>query len=149
MADADATPLPVPAMASMSVSVAIALCASDALIERGDALVFDVLQWRQKATAFVMRFDGRVVAYLNRCVHVPTELDWQEGKFLDGDREFIICSIHGATYDPANGRCAGGPCARGSLTVLRVDERGGQVYWYPTADTRPARAAVSPIAPES
>lgn len=119
---------------------AVPLCASDALVERGDAFVFDVLQWRQKATAFVMRFDGRVVAYLNRCVHVPTEMDWQEGKFLDGDREFIICSIHGATYDPNNGRCVGGPCARGQLTALRVEEHGAQVYWYPSPDIQPAPA---------
>ena len=119
---------------------AVLLCASDALVERGDAFVFDVLQWRQKATAFVMRFDGRVVAYLNRCVHVPTEMDWQAGKFLDGDREFIICSIHGATYDPKNGRCVDGPCARGQLTVLRVKEHDAQVYWYPSTDTQPAPA---------
>jgi hypothetical protein len=33
-------------------------------------------------------------------LHVPDEMDWQEGKFLDRDRELIICSIHGATYDP-------------------------------------------------
>lgn len=118
----------------------VRLCASDALVERGDAFVFDVLQWRQKASAFVMRFDGRLVAYLNRCIHVPTEMDWQEGKFLDGDREFIICSIHGATYNPLDGRCVGGPCARGQLTALRVEERDAQVYWYPSRDIQPAPA---------
>ncbi len=122
-------------------SNAVLLCPSDALIERGDAVVFDVLQWRQRATAFVMRFDGRVVAYLNRCVHVPTEMDWQEGKFLDGDRKFIICSIHGATYDPHSGRCVGGPCVGGRLTALRVEEHAAQVYWYPSRDTQPASVA--------
>jgi hypothetical protein len=35
------------------------------------------------ARAFALRFDGRVVAYLNRCAHVPTEMDWQPGEFLD------------------------------------------------------------------
>eukprot|EP01038_Epipyxis_sp_PR26KG_P003211 gene3211-4552_t len=69
-------------------------------------------------------------------------MDWQEGKFLDGDREFIVCSIHGASYDPRNGRCAGGPCAKGRLTALRVEERDAQVYWYPSADTQPAPPAV-------
>ena len=53
-------------------------------------------------------------------------------------REFILCSIHGAAYDPHDGRCIGGPCGRGKLTVLRVEERDGQVYWYPSRDTRPA-----------
>ena len=113
------------------------LCASADLPERGRALVFDVMHYRQAARAFALRFDGRVVAYLNRCVHVPTELDWQPGEFLDSDKAFILCSIHGAAYAPADGRCVGGPCGRGRLTVLRVEERDGQVYWYPSRDTRP------------
>ncbi len=116
----------------------VRLCAADELVERGDAVVFDVIQWRDKATAFAMRFDGEVVAYLNRCVHVPTEMDWEYGKFLDSGRDFIMCSIHGASYNPSNGRCVGGPCGRGSLTKLRVEERDQQVYWYPSLDTQPA-----------
>jgi len=119
-------------------SAPVRLCAADELVERGDAVVFDVVQWRDKATAFAMRFDGEVVAYLNRCVHVPTEMDWEYGKFLDSGRDFIMCSIHGASYNPSNGRCVGGPCGRGSLTKLRVEERDQQVYWYPSLDTRPA-----------
>lgn len=118
----------------------VLLCASEALVERGDAVVFEVQQWRRKVGAFVMRFEGRVVAYLNQCAHVPTEMDWQEGKFLDRDRELIICSIHGATYDPLNGRCVGGPCTGGRLTPLRVEERDAQVYWYPSSDIKPLPA---------
>ena len=114
------------------------LCAGDQLAERGTAFVFDVMHYRQPARAFVLRFDGQVVAYLNRCLHVPTEMDWQHGEFLDGDREFIICSIHGAAYEPREGRCVGGPCGRGKLTALQVVERDGQVYWYPSRDTQPA-----------
>ena len=116
----------------------VRLCAADELVERGDAVVFDVVQWRDKATAFAMRVDGEVVADLNRCVHVPTEMDWEYGKFLDSGRDFIMCSIHGASYNPSNGRCVGGPCGRGSLTKLRVEERDQQVYWYPSLDTQPA-----------
>jgi nitrite reductase/ring-hydroxylating ferredoxin subunit len=116
------------------------LCASQELVERGDAFVFDVLHFRQPARAFVLRFDGQVVAYLNRCVHVPTEMDWQHGRFLDGDQQFILCSTHGAAYEPQTGRCVAGPCGRGRLTVIDVAEREGQVYWYPSRDTRPAFA---------
>jgi nitrite reductase/ring-hydroxylating ferredoxin subunit len=114
------------------------LCRSDELLERGKAMVFDVLHYGQPARAFALRFDGRVVGYINRCVHVPTEMDWQPGEFLDADREFIVCSIHGATYAPASGRCAGGPCGRGHLTPLVLGESDGQVYWYPSRDIRPA-----------
>lgn len=114
------------------------LCASDELAERGAAHVFDVLHFREPMRAFVLRFDGQVVAYLNRCLHVPTEMDWQHGEFLDGDREYIICSIHGATYEPRHGHCVGGPCGRGKLTALKVIERDGEVYWYPSRETQPA-----------
>jgi nitrite reductase/ring-hydroxylating ferredoxin subunit len=116
------------------------LCGSEELIERGDACVFDVLHYRHPARAFALRFDGRVVAYLNRCVHVPAEMDWQPGKFLDSEQQFILCSTHGAAYEPRTGRCVAGPCGRGTLTPIDVIERDGQVYWYPSRDIRPAFA---------
>jgi nitrite reductase/ring-hydroxylating ferredoxin subunit len=113
------------------------LCASAELAERGRALVFDVLQYGEPVRAFALRFEGRVVAYLNRCVHVPTEMDWQAGEFLDSDKRVILCSTHGAAYEPESGRCVGGPCGRGRLTSVEVAERDGQVYWYPSRDIRP------------
>ena len=113
------------------------LCASAALEERGRAWVFNVLEHGRPARAFALRFDGIVRAYVNRCVHVPTEMDWQPGEFLDGDRRWILCSIHGATYEPADGRCVGGPCGRGKLTPVAVQEQGGEVCWYPSQHIRP------------
>ena len=115
----------------------IRLCASSDLAEKGLAFVFDVLQWREPMRAFVLRFVGRVVGYLNRCVHVPSEMDWQPGEFLDSRQEFILCATHGAAYEPSSGRCVAGPCGRGRLTMLHVEERDGGVYWYPSRDTRP------------
>lgn len=114
------------------------LCSSHELQEKGRALVFDVLHYKAPARAFALRFDGRVVAYLNRCAHVPAEMDWQPGEFLDAGREFILCSIHGASYEPRDGRCIGGPCGRGRLSPLVIEEAAGQVSWVPTADTQPA-----------
>ena len=108
------------------------------LAERGQALVFDVLQYGEPVRAFALRFDGQVVGLPEplRCT-CPTEMDWQPGEFLDGDRRFILCSIHGAAYEPIGGRCVGGPCGRGRLTAVEVEERDGQVYWYPSRDIRP------------
>ncbi len=119
----------------------MALCAAEALAERGRAVLFDVLEYGRPVRAFALRFDGRVVAYLNRCAHVPVEMDWNPGEFLDADREFIVCAIHGAQYHPATGRCAGGPCRGGRLRGLNVVEQAGQVHWYPSRDIRPAPAA--------
>ena len=113
------------------------LCTSADLTERGRAWVWDVLHLDHPARAFAMRFNGALVAYLNRCVHVPTEMDWQSGEFLDMDKRWILCSVHGASYEPANGRCVGGPCGTGRLTPVSVQEQGGRVYWYPSHDIRP------------
>ncbi|MDE2400900.1 MAG: Rieske 2Fe-2S domain-containing protein [Burkholderiales bacterium] len=114
------------------------LCDSSALEECGDAVTFEVLEWRRPASAFALRFDGEVVAYLNLCAHVPSEMDWQPGKFWDQDRRFIICSVHGALYDPPNGHCVSGPCVGKHLIKLTVQERDQQVYWYPSDRVQPA-----------
>jgi nitrite reductase/ring-hydroxylating ferredoxin subunit len=113
------------------------LCASSDLEERGKAVVFDVLLWGQPARAFALRFDGRVVAYMNRCAHVPTELDWNPGDFLDAERRTIVCAVHGAQYAPESGHCLGGPCGRGRLMPVTVSERDGEVSWYPSRDIAP------------
>ncbi|PPE71300.1 Rieske 2Fe-2S domain-containing protein [Caldimonas thermodepolymerans] len=120
------------------MSAGVELCAATALEERGSAVGFDVLLWGETARAFVLRFDGRPVAYVNRCAHVPAEMDWQPGEFLDDSREWIVCSIHGAVYDPRDGQCVGGPCMGQRLIPLQVEERDGKVYWYPSEDVRPA-----------
>ena len=104
------------------------ICASAALEDGGDGVRFEVDVGGQMKAAFVIRHAGRAHAYLNRCAHVPVELDWMAGKFFDFDRQFLICAVHGALYAPASGRCLGGPCRGGRLTPLAVYEREGQVW---------------------
>lgn len=124
----------------------LALCPAADLVERGKAVVFDVLLWGQPARAFALRFDGLLVAYINRCAHVPVEMDWQPGEFLDHDKRWIVCSIHGASYEPANGRCVGGPCGRSKLMPIAVADIDGQACWYPSIDIRPV-PLVAPASP--
>lgn len=124
-------------MAEPEPAAPIALCEAGALVDGGDAFLFDLLEYGEPQRAFVMRWQGRVVGYLNRCAHVPAEMDWQPGRFLDAEARYIVCAIHGATYEPADGRCVGGPCGRGRLVALRVEERDGRVHWYPSAVLRP------------
>jgi nitrite reductase/ring-hydroxylating ferredoxin subunit len=131
------TPVP----AASQAEGGLPLCPSLALAERGRAWVWELLVHGQPERAFALRIDGRVHAYLNRCVHVAAEMDWQPGEFLDADRRWIVCSIHGASYDPSDGRCVGGPCGRGRLTPVAVAERGAEVYWYPSAAMQPLSAA--------
>lgn len=119
----------------------IALCPSTRLVERGAGLRFDVLVGDEVVGAFAVRYRGTVVAYLNRCAHVAMELDWVAGQFFDSDGSVLLCATHGATYDPSDGRCSGGPCAgRGGLRRLQVAEEGGTIYWRPDAGVRPPPA---------
>ena len=54
------------------------ICASDVLEEGGSGVRFE-LQWAGETTpAFVARYDGIAVAYINRCSHVPVELDFNQ-----------------------------------------------------------------------
>jgi nitrite reductase/ring-hydroxylating ferredoxin subunit len=108
------------------------ICASEAVCEGASGVRFSAQIGGQPVSCFVIRFHGQVHAYLNRCSHVATELDWQVGRFFDADAQLLVCATHGALFEPASGRCTGGPCTgRGGLRPLRVLEREGTVYWQP------------------
>ena len=110
------------------------ICASEALPESGRGVRFEVEYFGAPAPAFVVRQDGKVHGYLNRCAHVAMELDWQEGVFFDSSGRDLICSTHGAVYETRSGRCLGGPCNRTPLVKLRFEEREGGVYFMGFAD---------------
>ncbi len=82
---------------------------------------------------FVVRKDGGVYAYRNKCPHTGAPLEWQPDQFLDLDRSFIECAMHGALFRADNGLCLRGPCAGQSLTPLAVRLEGGRV----SVDLRP------------
>ena len=103
------------------------VCRSDALAEAGDGVRFEVESGGARHPAFAVRYAGRVYAYRNRCAHVGVELDWEPGRFFDADGMVLICSTHGALYDPQTGECRGGPCRGGGLEPVAVDEVDGHV----------------------
>lgn len=120
--------------------VIIPICASADLEDGGRGVRFPVTAGGEDGTGFVIRYDNKVYGYLNRCAHVPIELDWNEGEFFESSGLYLMCSTHGALYTPENGRCAGGPCRGGRLRTITVFEDGDQVFWRPDDYIRPARA---------
>lgn len=104
------------------------ICSSDDLLDSGEGVRFEIEFGGKPEPAFAVRYDGRVYAYLNRCAHLPMELDWKPGKFFDIAGLLLICSTHGAVYEPDTGRCVGGPCNDSGLVPLAVEERDGRVY---------------------
>jgi nitrite reductase/ring-hydroxylating ferredoxin subunit len=120
--------------------ILIPICASADVVEGGKGIRFPVTAGSYDTTGFVVRYHGVAYAYLNRCAHVPIELDWAEGEFFESSGLYIMCSTHGAIYDPQNGHCRGGPCRGGSLRQIAVREQDQQIFWQPDDFVRPARA---------
>lgn len=104
------------------------ICAADDVQEKGIGVRFEVERTGLSQQAFVVRFDGKPRAFQNQCGHLPVELDWQAGEFFDDSRLYLICSTHGALYDPVDGRCVSGRCAGRGLVPLAVNEYNGNIY---------------------
>jgi nitrite reductase/ring-hydroxylating ferredoxin subunit len=114
----------------------IALCNSSDLVDGGQAVPFDVLFQGRTCRAFAIRHAGTVHAYLNRCSHVPMEMDFQPDRFFDSTKQWLVCATHGAMYAPATGACVGGPC-RGGLVSISLRERDGVVHWHTDHQLKP------------
>ncbi len=104
------------------------ICHGTDLQERGRGVRFTVTRHGRQQPAFAVRYDGVVRAFLNRCGHVPVQLDWMEGEFFDLSGLYLVCATHGASYLPDSGRCAQGPCNGKGLIPLSVVESDGNVY---------------------
>ncbi|MES2880209.1 MAG: Rieske 2Fe-2S domain-containing protein [Pseudomonadota bacterium] len=107
----------------------ILLCHSVDLLNSGEAVPFDVQYGGQTCRAFAVRYAGQVHAYLNRCTHVPIEMDYQPNRFFDSTGHWLMCATHGAMYSPQTGQCQMGPC-RGGLIKIDISERDGVVHWH-------------------
>lgn len=112
------------------------ICASADLEDGGTGVRFEltpaapVPEGRRAAfeqTGFVIRHYGKVHGFVNRCPHAGTELDWQPGEFFEEAKLYLVCSTHGALFEPATGYCVAGPCRGASLARLPMRERDGQV----------------------
>jgi len=104
------------------------ICSSTELAEREIGVRFLLPELGERVTGFVVRLYGKPYAYVNRCAHIPIELDWEEGRFFDLARTYLLCASHGAHYEVDSGRCVMGPCKGESLQPLVVVERDGNIY---------------------
>lgn len=107
------------------------ICASGDLADGNLGVRFPVIEAGRPVTGFAVRYNGIVQAFVNRCAHVPMELDWTPGHFFDETGLYLMCAAHGAVYEPDTGRCAGGPCRGGRLRSISVLVRNGQIFWQP------------------
>lgn len=88
----------------------------------GQAIRFEIVQQAKKTPCFVVAHQGAIYAYVNRCPHQGTELDWLPGEVFDDDGLYLICATHGAVFEVDSGRCTGGPCKGASLARVPIHE---------------------------
>lgn len=73
--------------------------------------------------------DDEVRAYKNECRHLPMRLDDREPRELwDPSGRYLVCSSHGARYQPSDGLCVGGPCEGSHLRPLPIEVQDGEVF---------------------
>jgi nitrite reductase/ring-hydroxylating ferredoxin subunit len=76
----------------------------------------------------VHRDGGRIRAWYNVCPHAGRRLDWSPGRFLRSKEGWLICAVHGATFEPADGVCIAGPCKGDRLRAVTIAIEGEEVF---------------------
>lgn len=104
------------------------ICASAALAEGGRGVRFDWPAAGGEGKGFAVRHDDAVRAFVNRCPHLGVELDWQPGEFFEETGLYLVCSTHGAIFEPSTGLCVAGPCRGARLEAIAVDEHQGRIH---------------------
>lgn len=106
------------------------LCALAAVPDGGSTCAPDPRQpaGSHAPDVVLLRRDGRVSAWLNRCPHRGTPLDMVPGRVLDPSGAFIVCATHGALFESDTGLCVAGPCTGDRLAAVPVEVRGDEVW---------------------
>ena len=93
----------------------------------GSVKKFWLICHKYRIDAFLINQGGQFFAYVNRCRHMTTPLDFIRDEFLSEDRRYLMCCTHGALYEPHTGLCIAGPCKGESLFPLPLLVDHGEV----------------------
>src|SRR5262245_20481606 len=71
-----------------------------AALGEGKGLRFRTIVDGVEREAFLVRYRGQLLAYLNECRHQSLPLDFGDARFFDDEYDAIVCCQHGARYAP-------------------------------------------------
>ena len=77
---------------------------------------------------FATRKGNSVYIYRNNCPHKGLPLNLLPDRFLDRDRQYILCSAHGALFEISSGLCIAGPCTGSSLKPVAHIVEDRQIF---------------------
>src|SRR5436309_6654657 len=86
----------------------------------GTVRKFWLICQKYRLDGFLINDRGSFHAYVNRCRHMPTPLDFIRDRFVSEDGRYLMCYTHGALYERGTGLCVSGPCEGESLYRLPV-----------------------------
>ncbi len=75
---------------------------------------------------FVVRREGEVLGYVDRCPHAGLPLAIMPNRYLTREKDLILCGAHGALFR-FDGLCVAGPCAGAKLWPWPVRVEGDAV----------------------
>ena len=107
------------------------LCELDEIPDGGVTAVDAVLASGEESL-ILWRHGEQVRAYFNVCPHAGRRLDYAPGKFLLKN-DTLICAVHGASFNCADGLCIAGPCRGEHLREVAVQVRDSAVHLLPDA----------------
>ena len=96
-------------------------------IPPGECKGFSLTNSEEQDMLIVNR-NNRFYAYTNNCPHTTGPLNWQDDVFMDLENFYIMCSIHGARFEVETGLCVWGPCAKRSLTPVKIKIEDEQIF---------------------
>ncbi|MFC3052182.1 Rieske (2Fe-2S) protein [Kordiimonas pumila] len=92
----------------------------------GKDIVFT--EGRLRVNIFAQRYQNTIYVYENRCPHAGTPLNMFGDRFMNIEKNHLLCRTHGALFDPETGKCTGGPCKGHYLRQVAVEIRNGAIY---------------------
>lgn len=103
------------------------LCAIDDIPEE-DSRGFMLPNSEKDISLLAVKKDGLISVYVNSCPHLGVPMDMEPGRFLDGEKNFIMCTTHGALFQIDTGECVHGPCLGENLTPVPCEIRQEEVF---------------------
>lgn len=87
------------------------------------------LHFQAKHADFVIvKQQGTLLAYENRCPHQKRSLSSDSERFFDDDGDYLKCRHHGALFTPSDGQCIVGPCQGKTLKRATIGLEEGDFY---------------------
>jgi len=97
-------------------------------VEEEDSKEFFVSNDGQDHSLIVVKKDGMLSVYVNSCPHLGVPMNLEPHRFLDVEKNFLMCSTHGALFKIDDGECVHGPCLGKNLTAVPHELRGEEVF---------------------